>query len=363
MMRRALVLLASSTLLASVASALDTIRLVDGKTIPNVQVVTDGLKEVTYKDGKGDKTVPSDTVDSIEYEKKPQELLDVEGHLLTEDLESAVDTLDTYVKALNEKKSLSSAFKWAPAFAAWRAIELRRSAADLEGVKSSADGFIAQHTESRYLPLAYLAKADAELRSGGAAGAKKTLEDLAGLVSAQSLPKRWELEAKLGQVQADDKQKQDARRTEYERLAGEASGIPGVQARARLLIGESFMAEAAASPAAAKDLRTKARAEFDKVLASEGVSRETLAGAHVGLGEALFLLGADVADAALLQEAALSFLRVATLYRDQGATVAKALYYAMRCFDLQQDARRKAEMRRELLSFYPTSSWAAEAKK
>ena len=25
--------------------------------------------------------------------------------------------------------------------------------------------------------------------------------------------------------------------------------------------------------------------------------------------------------------------------------------------------RRKAEMRRELLAFYPTSSWAAEAKK
>lgn len=362
-MRRALALLACSTLLATGASALDTIRLVDGKAIPNVQVVADGLKEVAYKEGNASKTVPADTVLAIDYEKKPAELLEVEGYLLTEELEAAVDTLDGYIKAVGEKPSLASQYKWAPAYAAWRAIELRQGAADLEGVKSSAASFITKQPESRYLPMAYLAKADAEQRTGQASEAKKTLEELAGLVSAQALPKRWELEAKLGQVQADDKQKQDARRAEYERLAGEAAGLPVVQSRAQLLIGESFMLEAAGNPAGAKDLRTKAKAVFEKVIDSEGASRGTVAAAHVGLGEALFLLGADVADKALLQEAALSFLRVATLYRDQGATVAKALFYAMRCFDLQQDPRRKAEMRRELLAFYPTSSWAAEAKK
>lgn len=363
MLRRALALLACSTLLVSGASARDTIKLVDGSSIPNVQVTVDGLKEVTYKDGKGDKTVPADTVLAVEYDKKPQELLDVEGYLLAEDLENAVGTLDAYIAAVTEKPSTANQYRWAPAFAAWRAIEVRESAADLEGVKATAATFVGKHTQSRFLPWAYLAKADAEQRLGQAAEAKKTLEELAGVVSAQSLAKRWELEAKLGLVRADDKLKPAAKRGEYEKLAGEAAGLADVQARAQLLIGESFMAEAAGNASTAKDLRTKARAAFEKVLASPGASRATVAGAHVGLGEALFLLGADVADKALLQEASLSLLRVATLYRDQGASTAKALYYAMRCFDLQQDPRRKAEMRRELLALYPTSSWAVEAKK
>ena len=65
----------------------------------------------------------------------------------------------------------------------------------------------------------------------------------------------------------------------------------------------------------------------------------------------------------MLQDAALSFLRVTSIYRDEGRYVAKALYYAMRCFDLMQDPRKKADMRGELLALFPGTTWAVEAKK
>jgi len=164
-------------------------------------------------------------------------------------------------------------------------------------------------------------------------------------------------------VQCDDKLKPDSKRTEYERVLGEASGLPAVEALAQLRIGEALLAQGAGNPSGAKDLRVQARKAFEKVVASDGADRAVVAAGHAGLGEALFLEGADANDQAMLQNAALEFLRVATLYREQGAALARSLFYAMRSFDLLSDARRKAEMKRELLSLFPNSEWAGEAKK
>lgn len=362
MTRRALALLASSVLLAGAPLA-DTIQLVDGKTIPNVQVVSEGLKEVAYKEGKSDKTVASDTVLAIVYEKKPPQLLEAEGFQLTEDLESTADTLEAYVQAVMEKPSLANQFKWAPAFAAWRLVEVRQSALDLEGVRAAAGRVLQSYPESRFTPMAFLAKASAEHQTGKAAEALKTLGEFSGLISSQTLSKRWQLECRVAQAQADDKLKPDSRRSEYERALGEAAGLPAVQALAQLRIGEAFLAQAVGNQAGAKDLRDKAKAAFELVISRVGASRQAVAEAHAGLGEALFLQGADVDDKPALQEAALHFLRVATLYRQEGPALAKSLYYAMRCFDLLSDPRRKAEMKREVLALFPGSTWAGEAKK
>jgi hypothetical protein len=366
MTRRLLALPVAALLLSSTRTgaspAADTIRLSNGTAIENVQVTSEGLKEVAYKDGKGgDKTVASDTVVSVEYEKKPKPVDEAEGYLLEEDLESAVDALDAYVQASLAKPPAQ--FKWAPAYAAWRVVEVRARAADLEGVKSAAGRLIQSYPESRYVPMAYLVKASAELDTGQGPSAQKTLEELAALISAQSLAKRWEFECRLGQARADDKLKPDSRRNEYERVAGESRDMPDVQARAQVLVGEAYLAEATANQAAAKDLRGKARAVFEKVIASEGAGRDALAGAYTGLGETLFLQGADADDKAMLQEAALQFLRVLTVYRENGRYVPKALFYAMRCFDLGEDGKRKADMKRELVALYPNTTWAAEAKK
>jgi hypothetical protein len=283
--------------------------------------------------------------------------------LLEEDPEGALQLLEAFVQTALDKPGSVNAYKWAPAQAAWRALELRQSLADFEGVESAAARVIQSFGETRFVPLAYLAKADAELSTARAPEAQKTLADLTALVTSQSLAKRWGLECRLLQIRADDQLKPAARRGEYEKLMGEAVGLKELQLQAQVLIGETYLAEAAANPGAAKDLRAKALAAFDKVIASNDAGRGAVAAAHAGRGEGLFLLGADADDKARLQEAALQFLRVATLYRDQGPQVARSLFYAMRCFDLLPDPRRKAEMKRELLGLYPSTPWAAEAKK
>jgi hypothetical protein len=357
------ILLTLPCLFLGASSSADTIRLADGKVIESVQVVSDGIKEVVYKEGKNDKTVPSETVVAIEYEKRPKQVDEAEGYLVAEDLEGAVDSFDAYVQSVLDKPSAAGAFKWAPAHAAWKAVEVRRRVADFGGVKTATTRLIQNFPESRFVPMAYLAKADAELRGGDAAGATKTLGEFAGVVSSQGLSKRWELEAKLSQVLADEKLKPAARRAEFERLVDQATAQPAVQARAQLLVGEMFLAEASTNASGAKDLRSKAKTAFETVLASGSAGRDSIASAHAGLGETLFLLGADVDDKAMLTDAVLQFLRVVTLFREQGDPVARSLFYAMRCFDLMGDPRRKADMKRELMGTFPSSTWAGEAKK
>ena len=42
--------------------------------------------------------------------------------------------------------------------------------------------------------------------------------------------------------------------------------------------------------------------------------------------------------------------------------MARALFFAMRSFDLMSDGQRKNEMKRELMALYPGTRWANDAK-
>jgi hypothetical protein len=342
---------------------MDTIRKLDGSALENVQVSSDGLKEVVFKDAAGKSaTLPSEQVSSIAYERQPKAIDDAEGLIGEEDLSGAVAVLDAYVDAQIAKPS-ERQFRWGPAQAAWRACEVRLQAGDLAGLPAAAQRLIASFPDSRHVPRAYLLKAGAEQRSGQAEQAKQTLAELSTLVTDQALAKRWALACRLAQIQVDPGLDHAARRNELERLAGEAKGEPVVALRARVAAGESLLAGASFDQGNARELVNQAKQVFQQAISEQDADRETLAAAYTGLGDCLFLTGAEADDKAILLDAALQYLRVITVYREQGFHVPKALFYAMRCFDLMQDNRRKADMRRELASLFPDSTWAAEAKK
>jgi len=305
--------------------------------------------------------VPSESVASVTYEKKPRELDEAEEYLLQGDPDSALQVLDEYVAQSLEKAPPTSQ-RWAPPHAAWRAVELRQRIADSEGAAKTAGMIVERWPESRYALLAYLAKARAEVELGRSSDARGTLGRLEGLISSQTLPKRWELECRIATAEADENLNPSSRRNELEIVAREANSLPSVQARARVLVGESYLAEAARKTSGSADLRSQARRAFEEVVASEGASRATVAQAHAGLGESLFLIGADADDAAILRDAALHCLRVTTLYREQGRQMARALFFAMRSFDLMSDGQRKNEMKRELMALFPGTRWANDAK-
>ena len=363
--RTAILTLAALAFVVSGPAQADKIVQTDGTVLEDITIEEETLTEIQYKDGNDRKTVASEKVLEVSFERAPRMVDTALAALAEDDIFTAVNELDAYVDEQIEKAN-ERRFKWAPAFAASKALELRMELADLDGARAAAARLINNFPTSRYLPGAYLAKAEAELQSSKADEAAKTLTAFSELIKTQSLSKRWELECRLAQIQADAAKSGEEKRGELDRVASEAGAeFPTVTSRARVAQGETYLEEAKgeADVAKAQALREQAVEVFQAIVEDPKADDATLAGAHTGLGECLFYRGADADDAEVLKQASIHYLRVITLYNEQSRYVPKALFFAMRCFELTKDRRRKSDMRRELAKLYPGSEWDQEAAK
>jgi tetratricopeptide (TPR) repeat protein len=346
------------------ASRADVIHKTDGKTIEDVDILEETLQQIVFKKGKNESSVPSAEVLSVKFSQMPKMIDEAEAMLVEEDIFGALDNLDAYVDDQIEKRNERR--KWAPAFAAWRAVELRIELADYEGIIEAANRLINHFPNSRYLPPAYLAMANAQVQSRKRTQAGQTLTALANLISSKSLSRRWDLECRLAQVQNDASKSGDKKREEILDVITAANAYPTVKNRASVAMGETYIEEAqgaiANTPKGA-ELREQAREIFQGIVDEFKADDETLAGAYSGLGDCLYYGGASDLDQDKLKEAVKHYLRVITVYRSQSRYVPRALFHAMRCFDLLEDPQRRNDMKRTLLTLYPDSSWASEAEK
>jgi len=349
-------------LLTGAPRVADTITKTDGSVLADVKIESETLKEVTYREGRNAQTIPAAEVLSITFSETPTSVDEALAFLQEGDLGSAVGFLDTYVDAQIAKPNESKRFGWAPAYAASKALEIRMQVIDLRGAVSAAKRLIDHYPQSRYLPTAYLQKANAEAWMGQNDAALATLESMAELVSSQELSKRWDLECRLARIRVDKAKVGAGQRTELAAVGSEAgSAFPTVRGRARVAEGESYIAEAERTndTSKAKDLRGKAQRVFEEIAQDASADAETLAGAYSGLGDCLFFAGAAADDKNVLKQAAMHYLRVVVNHQEQGQYVPKALFYGMRCFDLMGERQRRNDLRRELLALYPGTTWAS----
>ncbi|MFT6364014.1 MAG: hypothetical protein ACJAZ8_002437 [Planctomycetota bacterium] len=352
--------------LAAAPSFADTIHTADGKTITDCTIVTEGIDKVTYKSGRNEREIDAQDVISIEYSKKPRALSEADGPLMDGDLETASIILNDYVGAIVSGASDERKYKWAPAHAAWRVVELRQAMGDLEGVATAASRIIANFSDTRYLPGAYLAKADAFYWNDNAKGAQDTLKAFDSAITSAGLPERWRMECDLALVLTNDQLGATTRRLNLEEIADRAgSRFATVKNRALVAKGESYLQEILGSPKKATKNVPAALADFEAVLKDPKADDTTLAGAYVGLGDCIFHSAAKSKDRAELKRALLAYLRVAAVYPEQGRYVAKALFYAGRSFDLMGDEEsmeRAKIMYNQVGVKYPGSNWAKEAR-
>ena len=342
----------------------DTITMLDGKTFDNVTIVSEALKEVTFRQDGKVKTAPSDTVSSVEYKKKPKLVDQADSAAKDGDVVAAMDTLDIYVKGLFEGNAKES-MAWAPAYAVQRLVELSASVGDNAGVIEAADMLIAKAPDSRYLPSAYLAKATAQSDDKKSKEALATLAELRKLIDTQTLSQRWKLEADLAQALVDPALAGAKRRAKVIEIAGLAGkDYPTVANRARVAEGESYI------EGEAKDF-TKARGLFKSIVDDPQADNSTLAGAYTGLGDCLFSQAIDLQKAnkdanPSFKEAVEAYMRVVVLYPEQVRYRAKSMYLAGRAFEFLGDEVSKTRSRqlyRSVVREFRESTWAGEAKK
>ncbi|MEO6711211.1 MAG: hypothetical protein ABI054_13385 [Planctomycetota bacterium] len=355
---------AALTLAFAAGSRADTITLADGKTLENVTVVNETLKEVSFKQEGKSKTIPSETVASVEYVKKPKLVDQADSSAKDGDIGGAIDSFETYVSGLIEGKG-KEPMLWAPGYAMQRLIELSASVGDTEGVVVAADRLIKNAPESRYLPAAYLSKATALADDKKNKEALAAIADLRSLINTKELGQRWKLEADLAEVLADASlagSKRRARVIEISGLAGK--DYPMVANRARVAEGESY------TEGETKDF-TKAKALFQQIAADPKADKPTLAGAYTGLGDCLFAQALDLQKAnkdanEAFKSAVDTYMKVVVLFPEQVRYRAKSMFLAGRAFEFIGDDVSKARARqlyRSVIREFKQSSWAEDAKK
>lgn len=360
--------LAATFVLASAANA-DRIYLTSGATIDGAEVVRDTLQGVAYKvKGKsGEQVAQPDTVLRIEYEKLPRLLDEAQADVGDNNLEAAAEGFELFADGVLNGENRRDKQEWAPAWALRRSIEVNQSMASKESlgrVITLADKLIAKTPDSRYVPFAFMAKADAQRELGKPEEASATAAALKAAVAAKGLGESFQLEASLMEVSLDSSLRAQARRDKLIEIAGKAgTAHPIVRNRARVLEAETYI------EGETKDFE-KALKIYDAIVKDPKADARTLAGAYTGLGDCLFQQGVEkmksgAGDAmATLKNATLAYLRVVVNHKDQPRYAPRAMYYAGRSFDLMgEDQRANAsKMYRAVISQYPGSNWAQEAR-
>ncbi len=348
-------------LFAAVASA-DTIFMTDGTSLKDVTVVEEGILEVTYRpDGKtSESKVKSEKVLTIEFSRKPKDVDEADAAIDDGNLGDGVGGFQSYLEAIEGGER--ARYKWAPAYAMWRLVEVHQSVGDASGVVKFTDRLINKAPETRYVPQAYLAKAQAQSQLGDAGKSEETLLALRKLIDDKSLSQRWRLDCDLSLVLLDSKLTNDQKRDRILEIGAEAgSDYPSVRDRARVAEGEAYLGSSKFD---------EALEVFKGITADPTADAATLAGAYAGAGEcyyqqAVTLINAEQDASAVVEEGLLAFLH-AVSFKEQAQYRPKALLYSGRLFDLKDDdeSRTRAKrMYRAVLTEYPDSPWALEAKK
>lgn len=346
------------------AARADTIYRTDGPPIEDCRVRTENAKAVQYRDDDGDKReIASDKVVRIEYERVPKLLDSARSALAEGDFAGAMGDVEDYLDAILANEKGDTKYPWAPAYAMFRLVELSGSVGDLNAVIAAADRLIGAAPDSLYVPLAYLAKADALKDLDKTADARNALQDLQNHASEQGLSDRWRLEAELSLALSDAKLKGDKLRDRLDGLVDAADAYPTVLNRAQLGVAESYLLDKEYD--AAETILTR-------TIESGKADERTMAGAWTGLGDCQYQRAVDLFKAEkpeeaqpLVTDAVLSYMRVVEVYEGQSRYVAKALFFAGRAFDQLQDdvsQDRARRMYREVMRQFPESTWASQAR-
>ena len=302
-------------------AAADTIYLSNGQTIADVTVQTEELLNVTYKDGNNSKTVASDKVLSIDFERMPQALDRAEASVKDQFLEDALIDFEEYVEEVLGSDKPLTRYKWSTAYALNRILELRAGMGDHKGTIDAADDVIAKAANSRYLPGAYLRKAEAIALLGKPQDAVKVVDALGAVITEQGLSARWELERDLAKLLYDDTVQAGQRQRGLEEIIARAgSEYPVVRNRARVAIGEGHVQA---------NKLAEAEKIFAEVTADPKADDRTLAAAYTGLGDCLFQKGVNQNQSggegkASLEQAILNYMRVAVVYKSEVLYTPKA---------------------------------------
>ena len=323
--------------------------------------------EVTYKRSGKETTISASDVLRIDFNTSPGSgrqdlgLIDrAETAVRDDQYFDAVSDFTTFLDGALSKKGRIRP-EWAPAYAAWRLAELNAAMGKMAEAVAAVDKLEANFPEARYLPAAFLLKAEVQFAAGDAGSAKKSLEAVSALVAEKGISKRWQLEADLAGVVNDESLGGDKRRDALKRVSNQAgSEFASVRNRAQAIGAESLLAD--------KDFGA-AKSVFERISKDSKSDQRTLAIVWSGIGDCLFETisqnpGAE-ANRATLNEALRAYMRVVVLYKAESDYLARCMVYAGRIYtfiETEAAAENAKKLFGAVTRQFPNTKWAQEAR-
>lgn len=336
----------------------DKIYLTDGSVLKDVGVVSEGIKDVEYRSGRSGKaTVAAERVLRIEYGQKPKVVDQADSAAAQEEYLDALAQMQNYVNEATEKPD--KRFPWGVAYARYRSVELNGILGELDALAAAADEVVAKHPDTRYAPLAFVAKAQAFLDAGEPARAKAAAESFGRFVADKGLTGRWPVEQRLwaALTSGDTGKKLE---DNLAAISADSAEYPTVRNRAEVAIADALFA--------GKKI-TEAEKIYTTIAADSKADTRTLAAAWTGLGDCLYTRADSAADeekAKLLKDALKAYLRPVVVYPDESIYVAKAAFYAARCYQQLGGGAEATDRAKRLLVYVITNfkgtKWEREAR-
>ncbi|PIE22846.1 MAG: hypothetical protein CSA62_10380 [Planctomycetota bacterium] len=365
---RVLPALFAGALLVSAAQAEEAeVTKVDGAILRGVEIVQDGLKELSYKRGSRKATIPSLEVRSITWKKTPDSFARAEIAMENGDAETAANL---FAEAADQGKS--DAFKAASRFLAVDAL-VKAAGASANKARTAAQAaqrWCDDHPQHRLQTTALRLLGRAEMTAGNAPTAKLAFEKLEKLATSNALGPIWIGEAKLGQGLALMAQKQfgDARKTFVGAYTIVSRLDPKTMPEATPL---SVQIKIAQGECYIEEGKLEDARRFYEGLSSLATRSPAFKTASLcGLGQALYQQGVKDKDIKKLRNAQKLFAEVSATDLLDGDTSAKALYLMGRTLlALGKDhegkdyASRAMGIFRQIQTCYSDSRWATLARK
>ncbi len=354
-MRFARLAFAAALLAAVPLTALaDEIRFLDEERDPlsNVEISGVDFKTVTYKFLDEDKRAAGEQkedmkkVKEIVFEVKPPDYESAEAYYEKGNYASAVQA---FRRAMKD----SSRNGWVDQYALHRIALCHQAVGDSAKAAETYAELLKAFPNTVHLAESRLALADLSLAGGKPKEAKKSLEELAQIVKANNLNKRWGYQASLALYRITEAEGDvDAAKKGYRTLAQESeSDAKEVHYRAKLGYARCILQE---------DQNEASRTFQELTRAEDLTDTAVLAGAWNGVAVCYF----EQKD---FKSALLAALHVVTMYQDATEEMAQAYFCAAACYFILRDKDngagwegRAADLYGRLHDEYPGSPWSRE---
>lgn len=328
----------------------DTIRFVDGrKPQENVEVLDETLENIEYRLAgvRQAQTYPSQKIIEVIYSRVPDEYEVAMDNFEVGAFKDAADLFRVAAQESRRQKGLAAKCLYQAG------DSLRRGGMFKEAIEVFNE-LESQHSDSRYVPEARLARGLSYLRGGDEGKARQEFSKLRS--DSGRLGERWGFEGELQLQMLDEKKDPAAALATYQRLAKETeANYPTVANQAKLRIGRVLIQSKKFG---------EAEAFFRKILEKRMASaREVVAGAYNGLGTSL--RNKPGVGAAEMKEALYAHLRVVVSFEDIDEAQPEALYGAGKCFQVvpvEDAANRSRQMLGRVINLYPNSPEAKLAR-